>query len=383
MIYRYSGGEGAFDVEQVEAVRDTVLSRAIESASKRKKPHSVAEIQKILRSVRESSALAPPKRPLSAESGVQQQKECAAVEAVMHLPQEFQGRLRSSLASAARVAAGKPANTTLRAFTAAVRQVATQFRLDHTALLQAHLDTQAVRRLLPAQCREGATELLLPLYGDVVRAMRRDLVRRFDKAVERLLAEKNSPYLPDLLRALSESTLAVFSSDLQRVHVSFAKMALSSESAVEAPALSPPASALSAKPSTSKDLPRLPQFDGTFEKYQLSMYIQQACTECVREQSLAGAYNPYVRNYPFPPFHLNFNYLLDPKGLFANKEFARMYDDPRFGPCENRADPLVFDGVAMVPFSPNDLPLPPDPRGTWQKIKDAWSGKDAFSVGAK
>lgn len=381
VIYRYSGGENAFDVEQVDAIRDTLLSRAVESAGRRARPRSVADLQAMIQRVREGAALAPTKRLLSPERAEQKRKEFAATEAIKYLPQEYQDQLSVVLNSAASstIGAGKPANATVKALTSAVRKVTAQFCRDHTALLQGHLDTQAVRTHLPAQCREIATDLLLPVYREVVQGMRLDMMRRFEKQI--LRTKGSTPGFTDQLKILSTTNFETFNEQVQFVHDSFAKMVLSSESVVESrPPKAPPGSSNQAK---SRELPRLPQFDATFEKYQLLLHMQQRCTEHIHAQSLAGAHNPYVRNYPFPPFHLNFNYLLDPKGLFANREFARMYDDPNFGPCENRADPLVFDGVAMMPFNPYDLPLKPDPRSNWQRTRDWWMGRYKDSVGSK
>jgi len=365
-------------VEQVDAIRDTLLSRAIESATRRVKPRSVAELQVLLRQVRETSQVGPAKRPQSPERVEQEKKEFAATEAIKYLPQEYQDRLNETInrVASSTLAAGRPANTTVKALSTAVKQVTTRFSKDHTTLLQNHVTTLAVRTHLPAQCREIATDLLLPLYREIVQNMRRDAVRQFDKRVGRI--KGSTPGLPEVLKAFSAATFEAFSSQLQYVHDSFAQMVQASESVVDAPApQSPPpmSSSTTAKPPGSKDLPRLPQFDASFEKYQLLLHMQHAVTEFVHAQSLAGAHNPFVRNYPFPPFHLNFNYLLDPRDFFKSREFARMYDEPSFGPCENRADPLLFDGVAIVPFSPMDQPLRPDPRQLWHKTRDWWNSR--------
>lgn len=41
---------------------------------------------------------------------------------------------------------------------------------------------------------------------------------------------------------------------------------------------------------------------------------------------LAGSVNPYLRDSPFPPTHININYLLDPRSLASDVQMACLYD---------------------------------------------------------
>jgi hypothetical protein len=89
-------------------------------------------------------------------------------------------------------------------------------------------------------------------------------------------------------------------------------------------------------------------------------------------------YNPYIRRFPFPPFHLNVNYLLDPRALVSednDRELNRCYDEHKDGQVAlKRADPLIFPNVAQVPFDFNDRAMSSeDSKPWWQTVRDFFS----------
>ena len=119
-----------------------------------------------------------------------------------------------------------------------------------------------------------------------------------------------------------------------------------------------------------------PQFDFSLEEHRLRRLVQQRVRDRVDALFLAGAYNPYVRDSPLPPTHINLNYYLDPRGLLLNREYNRLYDEQRAGPCEQRADPLRLPGVAAFPFDPNAHPIPSERDEPWWKLAYDFFTKD-------
>ena len=99
--------------------------------------------------------------------------------------------------------------------------------------------------------------------------------------------------------------------------------------------------------------------------------MSQRSEERVNTLFLGGSYNPYIRDSPFPPTHINLNYLIDPKSISMNSEYSQLYDEHKEGPCETRADPLIVPGVARFPFDPNQNPISTETTEPWWKlIKD-------------
>ena len=92
--------------------------------------------------------------------------------------------------------------------------------------------------------------------------------------------------------------------------------------------------------------------------------LRAYCDACVKDrhesQFLQGSYNPFVRTAPFPPTHLNFNYLLDPRGLRFGYEYDRLYEENKDGIASHRADPLFIPNIARIPFDPNQHPVGED-----------------------
>ena len=100
----------------------------------------------------------------------------------------------------------------------------------------------------------------------------------------------------------------------------------------------------------------------------LRSQLAETCAERERSLFLSGAYNPYVRDMPFPPTKFSFHYLLDPRALAFSSEYDKLYDEHVDGPAETRAHPLLIPGVAAIPFDPNDLPVPKEESRVWWKV---------------
>lgn len=115
------------------------------------------------------------------------------------------------------------------------------------------------------------------------------------------------------------------------------------------------------------------QFQYT-SKYEISQF-KSVCNELkedrIRASFIQGAYNPFIRNYPFPFTHLNINYLIDPRSVLVNSEYNKLYDEhaDKIVPF-NRADPLHIPGVSRLPFNPDEHPVPKDNRPWWQVLVD-------------
>ena len=84
---------------------------------------------------------------------------------------------------------------------------------------------------------------------------------------------------------------------------------------------------------------------------------------------LAGAFNPYVREAPYPPTHINFNYLIDPRQVATSLTYRPLYDEHKDDVVDNRADPLIFPNARDdLRFDPNDHPVPVDKDVPWQEL---------------
>lgn len=94
---------------------------------------------------------------------------------------------------------------------------------------------------------------------------------------------------------------------------------------------------------------------------QLEVELTQIQEEALCKTILAGQHNSYVRTSPFPPCHINLNYLLDPSLLSRdNSEIKRYYDEHKDGYVPSRADSMKFPGIASVPFDPTAIPASKD-----------------------
>ena len=99
--------------------------------------------------------------------------------------------------------------------------------------------------------------------------------------------------------------------------------------------------------------------------------LRAVCMDRVQERMralvLAGSVNPFLRDSPLPPTHINLNYLVDPRGLSADWQLKGLYD-AQDESGRVRADPLQFPGIAQVPFDPAEHPIPKSKDAPWHKV---------------
>jgi len=118
------------------------------------------------------------------------------------------------------------------------------------------------------------------------------------------------------------------------------------------------------------------KFPTEYSVKSLRSYLSDACKDREKLLFLQGTYNPYIRDKPYPPTHININYLIDPRAISAAAEYEKLYDEQIDGPTVNRANPLLIPGVARVPFDPNEHPVPKDQRSWWNMLVDFYSDSD-------
>lgn len=106
-------------------------------------------------------------------------------------------------------------------------------------------------------------------------------------------------------------------------------------------------------------------FSSTLEMRKLQSDLAERCADRVRSLFLQGAYNPYIRDFPWAPTHININYLIDPRAVALGLEYNKLYDEQVEG-IVNRAEPLLIKGVAKVAFDPNDHPVPKENKSWWK-----------------
>ena len=85
---------------------------------------------------------------------------------------------------------------------------------------------------------------------------------------------------------------------------------------------------------------------------------------------LQGLYNPYIRDAPWAPTHINFNYLIDPKAIAFGAQYDPYYDEHEIGLYPRRADGIILPGMSKLRFDPNEHPVPLDSKPWWQTIKE-------------
>lgn len=85
---------------------------------------------------------------------------------------------------------------------------------------------------------------------------------------------------------------------------------------------------------------------------------------------LQGLYNPYVRDAPWAPTHINFNYLIDPKAIMFDSQYNKLYDTDEEKIVTNRADGIDLPGLAKVVFDPDRHPVPVDEKPWWVTLKE-------------
>lgn len=104
---------------------------------------------------------------------------------------------------------------------------------------------------------------------------------------------------------------------------------------------------------------------------QLKQELWELLNDKKKSLQLQGLFNPFIREYFFPPTHINLNYLIEPSAIATGLEYNKLYDKHIDGYVENRADPLIFDGVANTPFDPNKKPTyQQKTESVWEAVKD-------------
>lgn len=109
-----------------------------------------------------------------------------------------------------------------------------------------------------------------------------------------------------------------------------------------------------------------------FTSVQLESDLKERIADRVRMLFLQGAFNPYVRDLPWAPTHININYLVDPRAFALGLEYNKLYDEHVEGPV-NRAEPLWIRGVTKVAFDPNDHPVSLEKNSWWTTLRDFYS----------
>lgn len=116
--------------------------------------------------------------------------------------------------------------------------------------------------------------------------------------------------------------------------------------------------------------------DLSFQLERMETTLNQAADRRVKEMSLDGSHNPYLRTSPFPPTHVNINYMFNPRAVIESIEINRMYDPHKPGYAAGRAEPMVFPGIASIPFDPNEHPLPRQRITFWQRFRNYFTGEE-------
>ena len=98
--------------------------------------------------------------------------------------------------------------------------------------------------------------------------------------------------------------------------------------------------------------------------------LAMKCTDKVKTLWLQGLHNPYVRDAPWAPTHINFNYLIDPKAIVFDSQYDQLYDAQEEKILINRADGISLPGLAKVVFDPNKHPVPLEDKPWWVTLKE-------------
>jgi hypothetical protein len=87
----------------------------------------------------------------------------------------------------------------------------------------------------------------------------------------------------------------------------------------------------------------------------LRQQLEEICKEKVNFNFIAGRYNPFIRDYPFPPLRLNLNYLFDPRSILYSFAYEKLYDEHKDGLVTNRAASLYIPGIFIINIMIFDL----------------------------
>lgn len=298
---------------------------------------------------------------------------------------------------ALRLPAGASINGTVQAIRAEMQSAVA----DHHAKFRGTFDVYGSSNAMKAAAHRARTDLanvLQPVFRAVTESALRVMAEVFDAQLQRV---PGSTKLPNVLQDLSSATFKSFSKNLNAfkneilsiVTMQTEEGILSAEyssvcdwlpAAVQAGQIRPPkqsrnqpvtvtsfTSASAAHFSKQLKASLLPQFDVSLEERRLKSYVRRKVDERISFLFLSGGYNPYIRDSPLPPTHINFNYYIDPRAIVVNREFGALYDEHKDGPCEDRADPLQIPGVAQFPFDPNQHPVPTEQEDSmWKLVYD-------------
>lgn len=108
----------------------------------------------------------------------------------------------------------------------------------------------------------------------------------------------------------------------------------------------------------------------TTDTARLSKELVMKAADKVQTLWLQGLYNPYIRDAPWAPTHINFNYLIDPKAIVFDSQYDQLYDAEEEKIVTNRADGIALPGLAKVVFDPNRHPVPLNEKPWWVTLKE-------------
>lgn len=307
-------------------------------------------------------------------------RELAAQEAARGMPEALVERLNASLSAfitSGLIAQGATVYNTMTALRAVVQEVIDEHRYQYADVLVQYGNATSVQDAL-RRTAWGATETLLPIYRTLTQSLVQGSLSTFDRQAARLTPARR---LPEQLRILCDAVLRGFTQSADKVREEFERMIAAISQASPLSAQVEPARSkwmvgrLLPRPPVGGQ-PTVPQLSVGFELQCLREFLRQRSEDTKTAMFLRGEYNPYVRETPLPPIHLNVNYLVDPRAVLAGREVRRLYDEHRDGPCLNRADPMYFPGVAAVPFDPNQHPVSTEKGKHWiDVLKDFFGNK--------
>ncbi|KAJ1439396.1 hypothetical protein B484DRAFT_415865 [Ochromonadaceae sp. CCMP2298] len=295
--------------------------------------------------------------------------ELEAAAACRGLSESFAIELESSLQrllGRGLLPAGSTLNSTVQGLRATLEEAVGRHHAAYKEQFLKHKDSQAMR----AAAYRARLELslrLLPVYRTITESMLQGSIDAYEK---RLVKIPPVPRVHQLLAMLAEGTVGGFEENLELIRSEFLEMVglrpaeglLSNEhspaSCAWIPANAHRAGIAASLSTHARKNERwwAPQYAFELEKRRLHHHVTTRGAERVNALFLAGTYNPYIRDSPFPPTHINLNYLVDPSAVAANRAYKQLYDEHKEGPCDGRAEPLVIPGVAAIPFDPNQHP---------------------------
>jgi len=226
----------------------------------------------------------------------------------------------------------------------------------HAAVFARHAGSDALKAA-SFQARAGLLALLQPLYRRAVESLRTGSMRVFENVILRVPPNRR---LQQVLRAQAAAVQSNFVLKTEELKKAFVGML----GGVAGPSL------LSGGPWVHRGGAGGGTWAVGVDSQLLRSQLAEACADRERYLFLQGAYNPYVRDLPFPPTKLSFHYLLDPRAMAFSRTYDRLYDEHVDGPALSRAQPLLVPGVADMPFDPNEHAVPKENRPWWQVLQE-------------